>query len=123
MMLAVYEGIAMESRLILEEAGLLHTPALVISGGLTAHTRFLAVLADVLGMDIRVSAEPEGTLYGAVRLACTRQGIECPAVETVLAATPTIHSMAYIQCYETAYRPLLTPLRQAFAALQGGKQR
>ena len=70
---AVYEGIAMETRYLVETMGA-QTGMLYCMGGLTRHTRYMQTLADVLSMTVCVPDMDEGTLYGAARLALDRLG-------------------------------------------------
>lgn len=67
---AVYEGVAMETRFVLEHMGFRGDVAAICLGGLTRHEGYMQALADVIGADVTVPAADEGTLYGAARLAC-----------------------------------------------------
>ncbi len=67
---AVYEGIAMETRCLLESMGFQPNESICCMGGLTRHEGYLHALADVTGATIAVPTASEGTLYGAARLAC-----------------------------------------------------
>lgn len=70
---AVYEGIAMETRYLVEAMGA-QSSTLYCMGGLTRHTRYMQTLSDVLGMIVCIPELDEGTLYGAARLALDRLG-------------------------------------------------
>ena len=64
---AVYEGIAMESRFVLERMG--RPRPLTCLGGLTRHDRLISILASVANSDVILPIHDEGTLYGAARMA------------------------------------------------------
>lgn len=66
---AVYQGLAMETRYILENMGFHDKESICCMGGLTRHEGYLHALADITGARITVPAVDEGTLYGAARLA------------------------------------------------------
>lgn len=117
MLLAIYEGIAMESRLILEAAGLSEAAMLTVAGGLTAHPRLMQVLADVLSMDIAISDEAEGSLYGAARLASQGTPIRPAGAQRVVQTSR--YAGQYGHIYKEGYLPLIAPMGKAFAALKG----
>ena len=63
---AVYEGIAMESKFVLDSMG--GARHLTCLGGLTRHALLLRILASVTGAELCLPRQDEGTLYGAARL-------------------------------------------------------
>lgn len=122
---AVYEGIAMETRFVL--ARLIAKPVrrMIVSGGLCAHLRLLQAMAEVCGLTVQVSAQPEGTLDGAIRLALQDAGAAGIPAESLCGAVasnsrrdaesgrvyaPTSLSGAYQARYREAYLPLMDAL-------------
>lgn len=107
-MAGVYEGIAMETRFVLERMGV--RPArLCVMGGLTHHHRLMQVLADVTGCAAHVPEMEEGTLYGAARLAAQRtlEQPDFPALDggTVYTPSEALHPR-YTALYRERYLPL-----------------
>ena len=99
---AVYEGVALESRYLLDhmDAG---GKALICMGGLTRHRRYIQTLADVTGLPVSVPALDEGTLYGAARLAAKLPPL---APQWTCQPDPERHA-AWTDMYEKKYLPLM----------------
>lgn len=104
---SVYEGIAFESRLILDAFRLDTVEELYVCGGLCAHGRLLQILSDVLRLTVRVPDVGEGTLLGAARLAYESAGVRLPkpSDKQVFAPRPFV-SNAYEDIYRNQYLPL-----------------
>ena len=99
---AVYEGLALESRYLLDHMTA-DIPSLTVMGGLTRHPRYMQTLADVTGLRVQVPALDEGTLYGAARL-CAPLPPLAPAC--TYTPDPQRHA-AWTQVYEQRYLPLM----------------
>lgn len=106
---AVYEGIAMETRYVLESMGL-GAAGFAAMGGLTRHHRLMQVLSDVTGLEAGVPELDEGTLYGAARLAAQRALGETgfPPLRPARRYSPDarLHKV-YDAIYSKRYLPLL----------------
>ncbi len=111
--LAVYEGIAMESRLILETPAMGHAEALTVSGGLTAHPRFLQAMADVLRLPVTVAGTEEAALLGAARLVSPLPEPDSAAIHHPCTET----SEKYDTLYRGGYLPMQGPLRTLYHQL------
>lgn len=105
---AIYEGLAMETRCVLEAMG--EQPRLVCAGGLTRHERLMQTLADVTGAQVCLPAEEEGTLYGAARIAsgpATGTSVMPPlSMARTLEPEAALHR-AYTDIYQQTYKPLM----------------
>lgn len=111
--LAAYEGIAMECKFILENPAMGQAEALTACGGLTAHPRYLQILADVLGLPVSISGQAEGSLYGAARLALSRLGDDLPIPALKATYVPRLQrTMDYASIYSEQYLPRM-PLTSA----------
>lgn len=112
---AVYEGIAFESRLILESFGLSGIHGITACGGLNGHRKLMQIMADVLCLPVCVLEAEECTLYGAAGLACLNDGITLPkpAKKEVFAPRPKI-AAAYESAYRNSYLPLSNFLFQHY---------
>jgi xylulokinase len=119
MLLALYEGIAFESKLILESFGLGSVHEMTACGGLSAHRKLMQIMADVLCLPIRVLEAEECTLYGAASLAFLDAGVTLPrpAEKDVFVPRPE-KSVAY----DSVYRKSYLPLQKALLAYYGSKQ-
>ncbi len=115
-MAGVYEGIAMETRFVLERMGV-QPVRLCVMGGLTRHHRLMQVLADVTGCAAHVPAVEEGTLYGAARLAaqCTLGRPDFPVLDGAAVYTP---ESSMHERYTTLYRERYVPLARLTAGWQ-----
>lgn len=103
---AVYQGLAFESRVILEAAGM-SGKRMVVSGGLSAHAKYMQLLADCLHLKVEVPLCQEGTLYGAARLMARRAGRAFPAPEMGKTWLPGAdRSEALDKLYLGSYLPL-----------------
>lgn len=105
-LLALYQGLAFESRVILEAMG---KPAqqIVICGGLTAHTAYLQLLADSLNLSVEVPSCQEGTLYGAAALMAQAAGGAFSEINMDTVYLPNQNrSSVLLDLYTKAYLPL-----------------
>ena len=109
MILGVYEGIAFESRLILQAAQMESAKEITACGGLSAHGRLMQTMADVLGMDVLVPALTEGTLYGAARLAWEQAGVLLPKPPILRRYAPR---PALLKSYDALYHSRYLPLQE-----------
>ncbi|HUZ65286.1 MAG TPA: FGGY family carbohydrate kinase [Acetobacteraceae bacterium] len=128
---AVLEGLAFESRLVLEGMeslpGLGPPHAIRVIGGGSRNDLFLRIKAAVLGRPLTRMPAAEGTALGAALLGGIAAGVY-PDMEHALAATtapgqtippdPALRA-AYDDLYETVYRCLHATLRPLHAALDG----
>lgn len=119
LVLAAYEGIAMESRFILSSMALAGTERIVVSGGLTAHTRLLQCLADILRVEVAVSGEAEGSLFGAACIALRAQGQSVAPAATGACYAPSADTQAYDSLYTDAYLPAMAALEIIYPRLKG----
>ncbi len=116
---AVYQGLAFETRLIMD-VGKVRANEMAVSGGLTEHPLYLKALADALGLVVRVPACREGTLYGAARLIAREAGRDFPPLVWSASHEPDPESSRrYAWAYENRYLPLQRALG-AFYSGQGG---
>lgn len=106
MLKAVYQGLAFESRVILEAMGPL-PGHLLISGGLSAHPVYLQTLAEVLGLQVQVPACQEGTLLGAARIMAGCAGWQLPDIDLKESYSPRPEEAGRLQhLYQHSYLPL-----------------
>lgn len=104
---AVYAGIAMETRFVLEQMGM--PQQLVCLGGLTRHEGYLHALADVTGAQVALPAMDEGTLYGAARLA-SRDAL--PPLQTARTIRPdALRHAQHTRYYTQRYLPLMNAIQ------------
>ena len=105
---AVYEGLAMETRCVLEAMG--EQPRLVCAGGLTRHERLMQTLADVTGAQVCLPADEEGTLYGAARMAsgpATGTPVMPPLpMARTLMPEEAVHQ-SYTHIFQQSFKPLM----------------
>lgn len=103
---AVYQGLAFESRVILEAAGLSDSH-MMASGGLSVHSVYMQLLADCLCLQVNVPQCQEGTLYGAARLMAWRAGADFPVPDMERTYLPDeARSHALLKRYTDWYLPL-----------------
>ncbi|MBI5487793.1 MAG: hypothetical protein HY905_10715 [Deltaproteobacteria bacterium] len=87
---AVFEGVALETRRILESlAADVQIDRLVVSGGASRGTLLVRLLADLTGRTLELCDEPDVTLVGAALLAWTGLGRFGDSREAALARTAT----------------------------------
>lgn len=103
---AVYEGIALETRLVLERMGG-EAAGFCAMGGLTRHPRLMQILADVTGLAARTPDMDEGTLYGAARLAAQKALGETllPLADGRVFRPDEERHRAYTNLYQERYLP------------------
>ncbi|MCS6899619.1 MAG: FGGY family carbohydrate kinase [Myxococcales bacterium] len=122
---AIWEGLAMESRLHLEEleqAGAVNE--LVVMGGGARSDLFCRILTDVTGRPVIRSGSPEATCLGAAVLAAIGAGW-FPSMEQAIEAmtyqgevfAPGEHHKRYDALYREVYRPLYPALVPTLTAL------
>jgi len=106
---AVYEGIAMETRFLIDTMRPDPSSALYCLGGLTRHPRYMQTLADVLGRTVRVPDLDEGTLYGAAILCSDHLGrAPLPTLTPSAVYQPDSRSItAWNDLYMKRYLPLM----------------
>lgn len=105
-MIAVYGGIALETRYLMEALGQ-HGGAIFCMGGLTKHSKYMHALADILGCRIAVPTINEGTLYGAAALALDvndMQGLPALAKQTEY-FPDTAYTARWNELYTKEYVP------------------
>lgn len=108
---AVYQGLAFESRIIVEAMGGTST-RMTLSGGLSAHPMYLKALANTLGVTVEVPLCQEGTLYGAARLMARQLAADFAPLSIKTQVNPDTADAASIT---TIYQKKYLPLRQALA--------
>jgi xylulokinase len=126
---AVYEGLALESRLLLSalelERGTAVTRVTAMGGGSRSST-MLGVFADVLGREISVAAEVETATLGAAMLAAfgvrldgqdDLSRIAARMSRTVQTVVPEHRTQPLYDDLFAVYRTLYPSLREAFASL------
>ena len=105
---AVYEGIAMETRFVLERMGRFRQ--LICLGGLTRHHRLIRILSSVTGAEALLPGQEEGTLWGAARLAAQRaldwQDFPILRPEKTIVPDPALAPL-YDRAYRRDYLPLM----------------
>lgn len=106
---AVYQGLAFESRVILDAAGG-GASRLLVAGGLSAHPGYLRALADTLALEVVVPSCREGTLLGAARLMASRAGQDFSPLPPGASLKPDARR---VEALDRVYRRHYLPLRQA----------
>ena len=122
---AVLEGVAMSVRHVLETCGapLGTGAALRVAGGSSRLDFWNQIRADVTGMTVEATAQPNATLLGAAMLAATGTGLyrtmrEAAAMARVRQAfTPEADQMACYDALYGQYRALYEALSPVFAEL------
>ncbi|MCU1474472.1 FGGY family carbohydrate kinase [Amnibacterium sp.] len=126
---AVYEGLALESRLLLDaietERGTPITRVTAMGGGSRSST-LLSIFADVLARDISVASEVETAALGAAMLAAFGVGlagqgdlreIAARMSRTVETVAPGVENQQLYGDLFAVYRTIYPNLRDAFASL------
>ena len=101
---AVYEGLAFETRALLE-SGSIKPEKLVVTGGLSNHTRYMQILSNVMGLELSVCQQTESVLRGSALLAL---GI-IPQKSAGISFYPNKEA---VQSFETAYLERYLPMRR-----------
>lgn len=129
---SVLEGLALQSRLMLDGMGSLAGVAPVrdvrLIGGVARNALFLAIKASVLGRPLTVVEEPEATALGAALLAGVGAGI-FTGIDAALAALdrretviePDASAPRYAALRETVFAPVVAAMRPINRALAAGR--
>ncbi len=101
---AVYEGLAFETRALLASCPI-KPEKLVVTGGLSRHSRYMQILSNVMGLELSVCLQTESVLLGSALLAL---GV----IPRKDAGIPYSPYMQAVRRFESVYLDRYLPMRR-----------